>query len=128
MKKVALFFLGLFFSIAFAQQPAMVENQKISVPEKISGRYITSDGHYSGSFSLENISVSGEDISAKLTVWFPTNPTCNVRSKEINGVIENNIATFKFASPCASDYVSIFDFEKKIGSYTRAGGGGKYKF
>ena len=128
MKKFFLYILGIFFSIAFAQQPVIVESQKVSAPEKISGTWASSDGHYSQSFSLEDISVSGGDISAKLTIWFTSSPSCNMRSKGISGVLENNIATFKYVSSCFPDYVSIFDFEKKIGTYTRGGAGGRYEF
>ena len=99
----------------------------IAVPVKISGRWVSSQA--SQSFSLENISVSGNEISAIMTVWAVGDNSCSLRGKQVKGVIQDGIATIHVAAmPCHSDYIAVFNFEKKTGSYTRGGSGGRYEF
>ncbi len=135
VKHLSSFLVGTLFSFCsifatFAQtQTTATENdvaKKVVVPAKISGRWISPQA--SQSFSLENIVVNGNDISGKVTIWAVGDNSCNVIGKSVTGVIQESVATFRIVTPCHSDYVAIFNFEKKSGTYTRGSGGGRYEF
>ena len=94
--------------------------KKVAVPTKISGRWVSPQA--SQSFSLESIVVNGSEISGKMTFWAAGGDSqCNMRGRQVTGVLQDSLATIQVNMPCHDGYILTFDFAKKSGNINRDG-------